>query len=229
LEGGVVDYTPSSTTLGGTVVTSSGLVGITVTDIAANKKGSLATDGLFKIPKITGAITTGLPVFWSATGSPVTGDASSGAANQTGLGVYIGIAAEASASGDSYAIVDLNAPTSSDVNVDVTATADGLTTGLIPAAATFVTVTSANAAHQVSLPAGYVGKVLRVLVGTTACEMISAVAADKVNEITVGATNELLLTAEALYTCTYTKAGFWIVTGETKLGARIAALVPDAL
>ncbi len=70
---------------------------------------------------------------------------------------------------------------------------------------------------------------IEILIGTTGCELISAVAADKVNEVVVGATNELALTAEALYTCKCTKSGFWIVTGETKLGARIAALVPDAL
>jgi hypothetical protein len=114
-------------------------------------------------------------------------------------------------------------------NAAVTATVGGGTTGLIPAGASFVTVTSDNADKQVSLPAGTVGDCIRILVGGTACELISAVAADKVNEITVGATNELALTAEALYTCTYTKSGFWIVTGETKLGARIAALVPDVL
>lgn len=114
-------------------------------------------------------------------------------------------------------------------NAAVTATTGGGTTGLIPAGASFVTVTSDDANKQISLPAGTVGDVIKILVGTTACELISAVAADKVNEVTVGATNELALTAEALYTCTYTKSGFWIVTGETKLGARIAALVPDSL
>lgn len=112
----------------------------------------------------------------------------------------------------------------------VTATTGGGTTGLITAGYNYVTVTSDSANKQISLPAATtVGQEIRILVGTTACELISAVAADKVNEVVVGATNELALTAEALYTCTCTKAGFWIVTGETKLGARIAALVPDAL
>ena len=114
-------------------------------------------------------------------------------------------------------------------NAAVTATTGGATTGLIPAGARFVTVTSDSADKQISLPAGTIGDEIRILVGTTACELISAVTADKVNEVQVGATNELALTAEALYTCTYTKSGYWIVTGETKLGARIAALVPDSL
>lgn len=114
-------------------------------------------------------------------------------------------------------------------NAAVTATTGGGTTGLIPAGASFVTVTSDNADKQISLPAGTIGDVIRILVGGTACELISAVAADKVNEVTVGATNELALTAESLYTCTYTKSGFWIVTGVTKLGAAESALVPDSL
>jgi len=114
-------------------------------------------------------------------------------------------------------------------NAAVTATTGGGTTGLIPAGASFVTVTSDNADKQISLPAGTVGDEIEILVGTTACELISAVTADKINEVQVGATNELALTAEALYRCKYTKSGFWIVTGTTKLGAAIAALVPDAL
>lgn len=111
----------------------------------------------------------------------------------------------------------------------ITATTGGGTTGLIPANASFVVVTSDNADKQISLPAGTVGDVIHILVGTTGCELISAVAADKVNEVTVGATNELALVAESFYTCRYTKSGFWIVTGVTKLGAAEAALVPDSL
>jgi hypothetical protein len=111
----------------------------------------------------------------------------------------------------------------------VTATANGLTTGLIPASASYVVATSANAAHQISLPAAEVGKEIKILVVGAACELISAVAAHQVNEVVVGATNEAALVQDALYTCKYVAANKWIVTGETKLGARIAAIVPDAL
>ena len=222
-----VDYTPAAAKIGGDVVVSGGIVGVTATDLAASEKGSLAIEGIFQVPKITGAWVAGQPVYWNATGDPDSGDAGSGAANQLGNGVYMGIAVQAQASGDNTGLVILNAPMPT-TQAAVTATATGATTGLIPAGATFVTVTSANADHQISLPAGYIGQVMRILVGTTACELISAVAADKVNEVVVGATNELALTAEALYTCVYTKSGFWIVTGLTKLGAAIATLVPDA-
>ena len=224
---GAIDYTPAAAVVGGDVIVQGGIVGVTPTDLAANEKGSIAYEGIYDVPKTTAAWVIGLPVFWNATGDPDSGDAGSGAANQIGAGIYMGVATQAAGSGDNTGRVMLNAPYPMRP-VAVTATTGGGTTGLIPAGASYVTVTSDNADKQISLPAGYVGQILRILVGTTACELISAVAADKVNEVTVGATNELALTAEALYTCVYTKSGFWIVTGLTKLGAAQAALVPDA-
>lgn len=224
---GALDYTPAAAVTGGDVIVQGGIVGVTPTDLAANEKGSIAYEGIYDVPKTTAAWVIGLPVFWNSTGDPDSGDAGSGAANQIGNGIYMGIATQAAGSGDNTGRVMLNAPYPQRP-VAVTATTGGGTTGLIPAGASYVTVTSDNADKQISLPAGYVGQILRILVGTTACELISAVAADKVNEVTVGATNELALTAEALYTCVYTKSGFWIVTGLTKLGAAQAALVPDA-
>jgi predicted RecA/RadA family phage recombinase len=222
-----LSYTPAAAVVGGDVIVQGGIIGISPTDLAASEKGSISLEGIYDVPKTTAAWVIGLPVFWNATGDPDSGDAGSGAANQIGNGLYMGIATQAAASGDNTGRVLLNAPYPARP-VAVTATTGGATTGLIPAGASYVTVTSDSADKQISLPAGYVGQVLRILVGTTACELISAVAADKVNEVTVGATNELALTAEALYTCVYTKAGFWIVTGLTKLGAAQAALVPDA-
>ena len=222
-----IDYTPVAAEPGGDVVVQGGLVGVNPTDLAAGEKGALSLEGIYDVPKTTAAWVIGLPVFWDSAGTPDSGDASSGAANQIGTGVYMGIATQAAGSGDNTGRVLLNAPYPQRP-VAVTSTTGGTTTGLIPAGASYVTVTSDNADKQISLPAGFVGQVLRILVGTTACELISAVAADKVNEVVVGATNELALTAEALYTCTYTKSGFWIVTGLTKLGAAQAALVPDA-
>ena len=107
-EANTIDYTPSAATAGGTVVILNGMAGIAVNDIAADIKGSLAVEGIFKLPKTTAAIVRGLPIHWNATGSPDSGDASSGAANQLGVGIYVGVAAEATASGDDYAIVNLN-------------------------------------------------------------------------------------------------------------------------
>ena len=224
---GGLQYTSAAAVTGGDVIVQAGIVGISPVNADANKPVGLSLEGIYDVPKTTAAWVIGQPVFWDSAGNPDSGDAGSGAANQIGTGVYIGIATAAADSGANTGRVLLNAPYPLRP-VAVTATTGGGTTGLIPAGASYVTVTSDNADKQISLPAGYVGQVLRILLGTTACELISAVAADKVNEVTVGATNELALTAEALYTCVYTKSGFWIVTGLTKLGAAQAALVPDA-
>lgn len=224
---GGLQYTSAAAVTGGDVIVQAGIVGISPVNADANKPVGLSLEGIYDVPKTTAAWVIGQPVFWDSAGNPDSGDAGSGAANQVGTGIYMGIATQAAGSGDNTGRVLLNAPYPARP-VAVTATTGGGTTGLIPAGASYVTVTSDNADKQISLPAGYVGQVLRILVGTTACELISAVAADKVNEVTVGATNELALTAEALYTCVYTKAGFWIVTGLTKLGAAQSALVPDA-
>lgn len=114
-------------------------------------------------------------------------------------------------------------------SASVTATTGGATTGLIPEGASFVTVTSDSADKQISLPAATIGDVIRILVGATGCELISAVATHKVNNVVVGATNELALVATSLYRCEYVATNTWIVTGLTNLGAAEAALVPDAL
>ena len=68
---------------GGDVVVSGGIVGISPTDLAASEKGALQIDGIFQVPKSTGAIVAGQPIYWNPTGTPDSGDASSGAANQT--------------------------------------------------------------------------------------------------------------------------------------------------
>lgn len=107
-EDGAIDYTPSSAVLAGDVVVLNGIIGVAADSIAANEKGALQTEGVWRIPKSTGVITRGLPVFWNATGNPDNGDVGSGAANQLGVGVYMGLAAEAAASGDDFAMVEIN-------------------------------------------------------------------------------------------------------------------------
>ena len=108
-EEGVIDYTPGSAVTGGDVVVLNGIVGIARHDIAASVKGSLAVEGLFKVPKTTAAWVVGLPVHWNPTGDPDNGTAGTGAANQLGVGTYMGVATIAASSGDDYGYVDLNA------------------------------------------------------------------------------------------------------------------------
>jgi len=107
---GSIDYTPASAVTAGDVVVLNGIVGIAVNDIAANELGALTTEGRFKLPKTTAAWVQGLPVHWDPTGTPDASGAtaSSGAANQLGVGTYCGICAATAGSGDDYGIVDLN-------------------------------------------------------------------------------------------------------------------------
>jgi len=104
----------------------------------------------------------------------------------------------------------------------VTATVGGGTTGLISADSEYVTVTSDNADKQVSLPAAVAGKKMKITVPATGCELISAVAGDKINGVVVGATNEAALTAGYVYNLEYDGTDNWIMTSE-------ATVVPDAL
>lgn len=103
-----IDYTPSGAVTGGDVVVLNGIVGVAVTDIAASDPGSLATEGIFKLPKTTAAWVRGLPVHWNPTGDPDSGTAGTGAANQLGVGTYAGYCVATAASGDDFGIVNLN-------------------------------------------------------------------------------------------------------------------------
>lgn len=111
----------------------------------------------------------------------------------------------------------------------ITATAGGGTTGLISAGTKVAIITSSVATKAVSLPIASIGDVIKLVVGANGCELISAVTADEVNDVVVGATNELALPADTHYICEYIAATKWIVRGFTKLGADAAALVPDSL
>jgi len=111
----------------------------------------------------------------------------------------------------------------------VVATADGLTTGLIPATAEFVTVTCDTITKQISLPAAVAGKILRIFVPAVGCELISAVAADKVNNVVVGATNEAALVAGTHYTLRYDGVDNWVMDGLTATAGVEVPVIPDVL
>jgi hypothetical protein len=110
----------------------------------------------------------------------------------------------------------------------VTATADGLTTGLIPDGSSVYAITSSVATKQISLPAAVVGTIIRLDIGATGCELISVVSGDTVNNVDVGATNEAALVATTSYTCYCTAANTWIMQGLTLLGAVETRVTPDA-
>jgi hypothetical protein len=114
-------------------------------------------------------------------------------------------------------------------NVTVVATAGGGTTGLIPANASYVSITSSVATKAVSLPAAIAGKEIRLFCAANGCEVVSAVAGDKLNTVVIGATNEAPLTALTLYTLVYDGVDNWVCTGADADGAVEAPIVPNSL
>lgn len=105
-----IDYTPSGAVTVGQVVVLGSKAYIAPDAIAASALGALSGAGLWKVPKITGAIVAGNAIYWDSDADPVTGTAGSGAASLSGLGnTFMGPAVLAAASGDSYVQVSLGA------------------------------------------------------------------------------------------------------------------------
>lgn len=103
-----LDYTPASAITGGDVTIINGLAAIAEIDIASGEQGAIVYCGQFKVPKDTSTFALGDPVYWNASGSPVTGTASSGAATTTiGANTFMGFAIAAAATGDSEVITNL--------------------------------------------------------------------------------------------------------------------------
>jgi predicted RecA/RadA family phage recombinase len=74
----MVDYTPTADVAAGDVVVQGDLVGVAKKPIPANTAGALAVEGLFDVPKATGAgsgIAAGTSVYWDATNKVATATA----------------------------------------------------------------------------------------------------------------------------------------------------------
>jgi predicted RecA/RadA family phage recombinase len=99
-KGDTIDYTPSAAVAVGEVVVM-GTTGIGIADrpIAANEKGGLVVEGVFDLPKATGAVTRFAKVYWDATA----GNATTTSTSNT----LAGYAVEAAASGDATVRVKL--------------------------------------------------------------------------------------------------------------------------
>lgn len=96
--GSNIDYTPSGAVTAGTVVElSAGLVGVVEADIAAGVLGSINVDGVWDLPKATGAgkdILVGEKVHWED-GAGVATQVASGA-------TYVGYAVKTAATTDTF-------------------------------------------------------------------------------------------------------------------------------
>lgn len=114
----------------------------------------------------------------------------------------------------------------------VTATADGLTTGLITsptALMTFVAVTSAAATNAVTLPAAssaLIGSVIYLTVGANGYELLTPASGNNtINQVDSDGTNQLDVAANTTVRCTCVSATGWIA--ETIAATSIAITAPD--
>jgi len=94
-----------------------------------------------------------------------------------------------------------------------TATADGLTTGLILPGETFVTVTSDSATKLITLPAcaaAGIGQTIDLYVGATGYELVTpASSGDTINTVDSDGTNQLDVAANSLVHLTQVSATGW--------------------
>lgn len=115
----------------------------------------------------------------------------------------------------------------------ITATADGLTTGLISTEmlGRKGTVTSASADNIVMLPAAgaeFVGRSVEFWVGANGCEIRCDGTACTINGLDCKTTNEAAVPATHRIRATLVAAETWLLEGDTELGARVT-IVPDAV
>jgi predicted RecA/RadA family phage recombinase len=82
-DGMVIDYTPVAAVAAGDVVVLGTIPMVAPVAIAAGVKGTLICAGIVKVPQVADIITAGDAVYWDTNGTPVTGDALSGAASGT--------------------------------------------------------------------------------------------------------------------------------------------------
>ena len=99
-DGDLINYTPGSAVAAGAVVVLADLITVAPRPIAANALGAVAVEGVFKLPKASGAISQGAIVYWDSANSNVTTTSSGNK--------RAGKAAEAAASGDATVPVLLN-------------------------------------------------------------------------------------------------------------------------
>jgi len=103
-DGCAVDYTPGSAVAAGDVVVQGDLIGIAKRPIAANELGSLSVEGVFDVPKATGAstaIAAGASVYWDVA------DAEAKTDDESGANKLLGKTTKAAADGDATVRVRL--------------------------------------------------------------------------------------------------------------------------
>jgi predicted RecA/RadA family phage recombinase len=99
-EGKTLDYTAGADISSGQFVLIGAIGGVAKTNIANGKVGAVHVKGVFNVVKASGAITQGAKLYWNSTNSNLTTTASGN--------TFVGVAAEAAASGDATVKLLLN-------------------------------------------------------------------------------------------------------------------------
>jgi predicted RecA/RadA family phage recombinase len=106
-DGKAIDYTPANAVIAGQVVELGTVPLVAPVAIPAGVLGALSCDGVFDVPKTSDEFTAGDTVYWDNDGTPVTGDAVSGAADSA-TGNLMGVAVADAAAAASYVRVRLH-------------------------------------------------------------------------------------------------------------------------
>lgn len=100
-EGKTLNYTASGADISsGDFVLIGALGGVAKTNIADGKTGAVHVSGVYSVPKASGAVTQGAKLYWNSTNSNLTTTATGN--------TFVGVAAEAAASGDANVKILLN-------------------------------------------------------------------------------------------------------------------------
>jgi predicted RecA/RadA family phage recombinase len=161
---GCIPYTPGSAVTAGDVIELGGRAYVTVRDIDASTLGTVCSEGIFDVPKASGAVSAGDNVYWDNNGTPNVGTALSGAATTTASGnTQLGRATADAASGATYVRVELqpgatstSRPVFSPEAVGAAGSAQGDATA-IGADTGFVHGTGADGTKGIKLPAAAAG------------------------------------------------------------------------
>jgi len=99
-EGKILNYTAGANIASGQFVLIGTIGGVAIAAIANGATGAVQIQGVFSVPKASGAVTQGAKLYWDATNSVLTTTASGN--------TIVGVAAAAAQSGDATAQILLN-------------------------------------------------------------------------------------------------------------------------
>ena len=105
--GETIDYTPTDDLANGDVVDLATRIGVAGNDIAAGETGAVNVEGVFEMPKATGAVTLGAAVYWDAEAKNITTVASTGSGETKKDNIPAGYAVADAASADATVLVKL--------------------------------------------------------------------------------------------------------------------------